>query len=443
VLALGLVCVAAARFAQPVGIGAALWGFVAALAMPLAAGAGAELVRRLVISIGAAPRAWIASPRPLLLAVWAMAIAGVAFATLLFTRRAGAAGAWLGTWLVWAGAGLALAVQVPGASYLFLVPALVAGAIGVATRRPVAALPALVAGLLWWGLALRLYGALGVPLLAATGAVVGLVIGTTAAAWSRPGAAVKWIVCGLGVALAVAGAIFLKILPHATPQVPERLNFLAYAESGGSPALYALPESGALPRELSASAGWSEVTGKLFPWSAREGGGFRRELPGASSETAAPTTPTMEVLESLADGASRRVRLRVASHRGAPILTLWIPPGFAVDGLMVNGVAPPPPTERSSFAPADRWRAVSIVGGPSEGSVVSFAAPSASFPVEFWLADRARELPASAAAEVARRPERAVPSHAGDGWIAATRVALSDADVAASHPIANPQENRR
>jgi hypothetical protein len=452
-IAVGLVFVAAARFSESIGIGAALLGLCAAVAMPVAAGAGAELVRRLVIAIGAAPRPWIASPRPLLVAVWAMAIAGVAFAAWAFARRAGAAGTWFGTWFVWSAAGLTLALQVPGVSYLFLVPALTAGLIATVTRRPVAALPALVAGVLWWGLALRLYGALGVPLLAATGAVVGLVVATTAAAWSRPGSAIKWMVMGLGAAFALAGAIFLKVLPHSTPQVPERLNLLAYDEaesvggggSGGS-RLYALPESGSLPREFSSQGSWSPVQGKLFPWSARDGGGFGRQL--AEPTPAAP--PSAEIVSAANLGALRKIELRLRSARGAPIVTLWLPPGFAFEKLTVNGVAPPPPTERSSLAPADRWRAITVVGGPAAGSLLTFEVPSSALPADLWLADRLRELPPAAAQDLARRPERAVRSHGGDGWVVATRVVLPAAEVvpqpttgAAPAPIINPEETRR
>src|SRR5262249_19326045 len=71
-------------------------------------------------------------------------------------RRARFFGLWSGIWLIWAIVGLTLALTLPGVSYLFLVPALVAGICGLALPSgPTAAtlagvVPAGVAGLLWF-----------------------------------------------------------------------------------------------------------------------------------------------------------------------------------------------------------------------------------------------------------------------------------------------------
>jgi hypothetical protein len=414
---------AARRFAEPPTPVATAWGVAFGLAVPLLAGSGAELMRRLVVAIGAAPRAWIAASQPLLIGIWVMALAGFALAAMLFVRRAGTAGTWVGTWMVWSVVGLLLSWKVPGASYLFLVPALVAAAVAGLTRRPVVAMPALAAGVLWWGLALRLYGALGVPLLAATGAVVGLVVATTAAAWTAPGRAGKSVFIGLCAAVALASAIFLKVLPHATPSVPERLNLLAFAEGAAPATLYAFPESGGLPRELAGAARWSPIPERAFPWSTRTGGGLRAEL----SDSASP--PLLDLLENAPAEGGRRVRLRLRSQRQAPILSLWFPPGVDYRALSVDGVVPPSADDSAAAAkgatrkPIDSWRAVSILAGPVDGSIVEFQLQGAA-PVELLLTDRSRSLPPSATGIASRRPARAVPSGQGDGWLVLSRTTI-------------------
>jgi hypothetical protein len=135
------------------------------------------------------------------------------------------------------------------------------------------------------------------------------------------------------------------------------------------------------------------------------------------------------VLENVPAEGGRRVRLRLRSQREAPILSLWFPPGVSYRGLTVNGVAPPGADDSAAAAkasgpkPVDSWRQVAILAGPVEGSLVAFQLQG-NETVELLLADRTRVLPTGATGVASRRPERAVPSGQGDGWVVWSRTAI-------------------
>src|SRR6185369_4447058 len=135
---------------------------------------------------------WLARPLPLVAAFWLLPLfsAGLLLPTL--GRRAGGFGLWTGVWLGWALLGLVLARVAPGTSYLFLIPAALAGGAGIAglagfaglalgrqgSPRPAGwavLLPLLVAGFLWLPILLPLYDGLGVGGLAPT-ALLGAIL---------------------------------------------------------------------------------------------------------------------------------------------------------------------------------------------------------------------------------------------------------------------------
>ncbi|HSU84215.1 MAG TPA: M20/M25/M40 family metallo-hydrolase, partial [Thermoanaerobaculia bacterium] len=114
-------------------------------------------------------------------AFWLLASA----VTLLVThglRRQEFLGLWTGGSLVWALLGLMTALLLPGASYLFMVPAWMAGTAGLflpggeRTRAAVAILPALAAAVLWFPLLILFYDGLGSPVLWLLGTLLALVL---------------------------------------------------------------------------------------------------------------------------------------------------------------------------------------------------------------------------------------------------------------------------
>jgi hypothetical protein len=154
--------------------GSLLRGLLALPAGLLAARLAAIPAWRLLSGAGVRPgpaQLWVAGILALLI-VTAVA-AGL--------RRAGWTGLWSGIWLWWAGLGLALALALPGASYLFLVPALAAGLLGtVGTSRHgevvATALPAGIAVLLWAPIVLTLHQALGTAILPAITTLVAFLL---------------------------------------------------------------------------------------------------------------------------------------------------------------------------------------------------------------------------------------------------------------------------
>src|SRR6185295_3616643 len=132
---------------------------------------------------GAFPTPWPARPTAALVAFWLLGVALAPLVAGLFARRAGLAGVWAGVWLWWSALGLLLAVLLPGLSFLYLMPALVAGLLGLAllprggVAATVAALvPAVVAGLLWLPLIHGLFDALGGLALPVDAALVALLL---------------------------------------------------------------------------------------------------------------------------------------------------------------------------------------------------------------------------------------------------------------------------
>ena len=141
------------------GVGLGLLAFLAALVLSAVAAFVMSLVTQ-----KASPVAWVAHPLPLVAAHWLMPLGVVGLiAASGLGRRAGFLGMWAGVWLAWSLLGLVLVLTgLPKVSYLFAIPALVAGASGLAGLGATAALlPVLVAGALWFPIVAPLYDGLG------------------------------------------------------------------------------------------------------------------------------------------------------------------------------------------------------------------------------------------------------------------------------------------
>jgi hypothetical protein len=178
-IALLLIVVAAVRLiwsGRATG-GAAARGVLAWLtALVLVAAVGFALSYVLRLAGLRAP--WPAHGHYAVAAYWLLALAFVAAASGWF-RRAGLFGLWIGAWGLF---GLVTAILLPGASYLFLVPALVAGLAGLALPGRsggavwAAILPALAAGVVWFPILALLYDGLGSGALFLIGALVAIAL---------------------------------------------------------------------------------------------------------------------------------------------------------------------------------------------------------------------------------------------------------------------------
>ncbi len=162
----------------------------------------------------------LATPEPVLIAMW---LAGIAAAILAFSmaRTSDRRGLFAGAGLVWNFVAAAAAIRLPGTAFLFLVPA-AAFALCVAARavQPVVAavITSIAAASVLFPLALFLYSALGKTSLIGIAVIVALVF-TTVIPWMEPrrfglGAAVA--------AVAVAASAITLAFPVYNAERPQR-----------------------------------------------------------------------------------------------------------------------------------------------------------------------------------------------------------------------------
>ncbi|HEX2643583.1 MAG TPA: M20/M25/M40 family metallo-hydrolase [Thermoanaerobaculia bacterium] len=398
------------------GVGFGLLGF---LGMVVAAGLVAfGLARGLFAGLLLAP--WVAHPVPLLTVFWLLPAAIVLAVAGTLWRRGGMAGTWAGVWIVWAIAGIALAVLAPGLSYLFLVPALAAGLAGLLAAflpgRPgsfsvlAVLIPGVVMAVLWMPLVLFLYDGLGAGALMPIAVLVALGATTLAplAAGSGPGVR-RWVPLGLAAVALVC--VFMAVTrPQFSETSPQGVNLqLAHsADTGQSKWLIVAPPP--IPRPLLQTAKFEEPA-TPFPWSPP----YYR-VPAAPAPALAAAAPEVALLEDSPLNGKRRVRLRVTSPRGARTVTLVIPKAAGVEALRAGGVEVPMKLtgrEARFTNPRAEWLNFSYLTLPPEGVEIE-AVLASTGKHDWYVIDQTPGLPATGAALLKARPSAAVPYQDGD-----------------------------
>lgn len=363
--------------------------------------------------VGAAsPGLWVEGPQPDVAAFWLLSLAAVALVAAAVSRRAGAAGLWAGVWIGWAVLGVAVALAAPGISYLFVVPALVAGLAGLAARpgRTVSSLvPAAVAAVLWMPILLPLYDGLG------RGAL--LVIGVLAAAlWTTLAPLVPdsgrlgsrlLPVAGLVLALVCAGLAFASAPYSAESPQPLSFQLLQDADSGQArwlaygPGPLAAPvrEAGRFPAERE----------QAFPWDER----FR--VPAAPAPRLDAPGPQLAVLEDTSSGGKRRLRLLLTSNRQAPSASIVVPPGAKLESARMDGQEVPLNVDRGKRRPRrpDAWIDLTHLTLGPDGTELEVVLGEPA-PQEWYVYDVSPGLPPSGEALRSARPASTVPLQQGD-----------------------------
>lgn len=287
-------------------------GLAAFLAAPLAVAVAYGLVR--LLQLRAAPVPFIAHPVPALLALHA-----ITAATIVALRRflgARPEVIWAGVWFGWSVVGVALAVKVPGVSYLFVVPAFAAAVLG-ALRAKVGfavscVVPAVVAAVLFLALVPSLYESLGFSLLAPLLVLPTAVLGVASLPLLPDG---SW-----GPALGLVGlTAVLALAAHAVPtysvEHPQRLN-VVHREGKDKPAIVWLENAygggvPSVPEPLAAEL--ARVT--------KPNGKLQGEVPHLDL-----VPPIAEVVRAEDRDGKHVVRVRARSQRGATAVKLWIDP---------------------------------------------------------------------------------------------------------------------
>lgn len=295
------------------------------------------------IVLGLGSPAWVAHPWPLIAAA---ALVGF----LVSTLRRGSGGIAIG----WNLLGVVVAVVMPGASYLFIVPGLFLG-IALFTVDFIAPI---IAALIWMPLALVIYDALGSNGLVVV-AVAGALVGSTAPflrgssrwpvasrqATTRPHPATgHWLLAtGIVILLAAIG----RLLPPYTATQPQRINVDYFDD--GSPHWLVTGMNSA----LGGAAQFKRASSNLAPWSM---------FPSHPLLAPAPKLNVPPVLVTR-EGSIIHVR----SQRNADRVVLAIQ--GKLPSLRVNGVTPPPrPTRFHTFIAAG-WTRIMLRGSSMDVDV--------------------------------------------------------------------------
>ena len=404
----------------------ATWSSVVlGLLIPLAA-----LVLTLVLALGlqallagAFPNPWVARPLPATLAFWLLALAASLGVASLLGRRSNASGLWAGVWIFWSLVGLLLGLFMPGASYLFLVPALIAGLCGLALggypggRMAASILPVFVAGLLWFPILRALYLGLGLLGLVATGVLLSFVFGALAPLVPPSGSFGRRWVPLAAAAAAVLCAVLAMVSPPFSPRAPRPVRVQLYENGGEAPlggaqhaALPARDAQGGPVRPAAAAplpmvaadsavvsrAGSATERGGSRARGARRLGRRRQAPPPAAAHLAAGSLVRHDRRAGGGEGGVGRDRRRGHSpgpRSGSP------GPGGAWLALFTNHTVPPQGSE------------IEIVLGNSQ-------------PLDWYVFDRSLGVPPTGQALLAARPKDSVPFQDGDATIVSRKVRI-------------------
>src|SRR6185295_16129998 len=374
--------------------GLASWGSVvlgglatpAALLLTLAVAFGVQ-----ALLAGVFPAPWVARPLPAMAAFWLVALAVTLWTVSLLTRRAAFAGVWAGVWIVWSLLGLLLGVLLPGLSFLFLVPSLVAGVIGLAgADRPLASiLPALVAALVWLPILIFLYDGLGLTGLLATCLLLVFVFATLAPLVAVAGPLGRRWLPLTAAAAAVVCVVLAMMSPPFSPANPRNLNIQLHEDADTGVTRWLARGAAPFPPAFLKAAEFASKPVAPFPWS-----------PPMSRAVIAPApalkaaAPELVVLEDVAAGGKRHLRLRLTSPRGAPVGTIQIPEGAKLESIVIDGQRFPMEDGRGRrpAVPQVGWQSYTNFTLPSQGSEIEVVLGAAQ-PTDWYVIDRSYGLP--------------------------------------------------
>jgi hypothetical protein len=358
---------------------------------------------------------------------------------LFIARRVSAKQRVFGAALAFTAIGLVLAVNAPMLTYLFALPALVAfplvvwRALGSKQSRtwiaialalvPLVVVTFLVLPLVWPGgtlnaFMLRLEGMSGLPFLAAPTLLTSLVLGFALLVWPLDIGRLRVRWTGAPFLLAVA------VLAFATTQ-------------SGFSKVHPRPES--VRYELDATtneARWATTDMSLGDWTrqfipvgSKRNRNVRYGVPGgpptftALAPTLAIAPPTVTVIESSQQG-ERRVRLRFASPRQAPMLEVKINSIAPIIAAALAGQL----LELSDYGPAHEgklWLHTTGLAAAGFTLELTLAGPGA---IQVEVADLSDGLPAISGASAPTRPANTMPSPGAtwDGTRVRTTMTIPD-----------------
>lgn len=370
---------------------------------------------------------WIARPFPLLAAFWLLPLVVGGLLLPRLGRRAGAGGAYVGVWLAWSLCGLALAFVAPGISYLFLVPALIAGVAGHAylqggsptTGAVAVLLPVLIAGLLWFPILIPLYDGLGSTALLVIAVLVAVMVAALAPLFAVTRPRVRWAVTGLALVGAIVGlAMALTSSPYG-PRSPQPLSVQYHLEADSGRSRWLVFNAPPFPQELRQAAEFGADREPTYPWSPDMFRSWQAQAPRLEQPG-----PNLAVLEDVPEGNGRRVRALLTSDRGAPVAILTVPraaklESMSIDGRPVNTAVGGPQGGGSQA----KYQTIQLLTLPPDGAEIVLRLGERA-PQEWYVSDRSYGLPPFADALQKVRPPATVRSQDGDTTLVTRKVRL-------------------
>lgn len=317
---------------------------------------------------------WVARP---LASIAAMALVGIAaalFAATLLNRRNDPRGMLYGVAIVWHAIGIALAVALPGAAYLMIVPALAVTicALARADETVTSSVAATVAAIVIFPIAIMIYEALGGGLMTAIALIAGVSTTLVAPLFARARNGMA------ALALAIVCAVVALLQPTFTKEKPQIVPLYYVDDSSARPQWLTYD----VTEPLAKVTAFTKADPKLTPWNR-----------GSAFVAPAPDLRLPRVLVS-GERTARGVTIRVASQRNAGRISLFIRGGKIV---RTNGVVPPPITRHRGRL-ANGWQVTNgagvqelVVDVEAAGRVEAIASDSTfAFPPEGAVLQRAR-----------------------------------------------------
>ena len=397
------------------------WGMLAgllALVGPVLGGIGLTWA---VSTISGQPAPWYAYPLPMRLALWGTAFLFAGLAAALLGRRAGPWGLVLAAWLYWGIVALVLALILPGASVMLLVPTLWAALfLAVVGCTPLADVPlareiaqgaAVFGGVQFaLGLALNLEIAMGFAIGTLIVLAVALAAGTLLPFLALPEGRkrMRTLYLLLAAAVTLAGTVAALLVPPYSPSAPQVVNLYHVQDRDAGTAHWtALAAGSGLPAGLREQYGDEPLA--VFPWSTRL-------YPVAAAHPTDAPAPGFDILSDERDGGGRTVRLQLHAARAEAELDLLLP--ITQTEAITLG------EQTFTAVLADSWNGFySLWCYGCDGQEVTLRFNSAD-PVEVLLAEYTDGLPAGAERFVQARPASALAAYDGDLTVVVKRLLL-------------------
>ncbi|MBV8544590.1 MAG: M20/M25/M40 family metallo-hydrolase [Acidobacteria bacterium] len=343
---------------------------------------------------------WVAHPGPMIAAAWMVGLLISIIVAQRLSAYAGVSGLFFGQALCWSAIAIALAIVLPGGSYLAIVPAMACAICALLRLHEgtAAIVCASITAILVFPFGFALYDALGRPILPVVAVLIALAATTFAPFLAAVAALRRPLVASIAAAIVACVAMAL-IVPAYETNSPRHIN-IEYVDDGVGPRW----QTDVMLPEIAKSAHFTEVPQKTYEWTVPPS----RAYLAAAPELAIPPAEAQVVRDVRQNG--RHLTLRIRSNRNAPrIALIFHAPSFAA--LRVNGITPPPMTRfRGGLAPG--WHRVAVRGATEATIEIDLTRDE---PIEAVIIDGSYGLPSAGAALAhARDASMALPVQEGD-----------------------------